>query len=577
MARKPTRGQTGGSKTSDRGGKRGGETQKPVTIDLTATEVGRAEPEPAKTAGDALRREEAAVKTSQAPQAAAGKPSRGSTSGAETAKASEAPLKSGPTGRADGRGARTAEQRSGAASQDSFQTGSSAKAETPDTGDAPKAAAPPRSGDMAAGPSVRTSVGMGTLIVAAAIGGFVALVAAAGLQRAGILENGADVSPMMATVDDLESRIGALETRAGRIASTSETARDNLAARLAAAESALANAGIPDLSPVIRQVEALAARLDMLEARTGETGPDVTAEALTGLRDTLAAAEGRISALESALAGGGTNRSVPDETQVSALSGRIEAETEAREALVVAVRDEYDVLAGRVANLEQANSDVTDRTVAMENRVGDLASALAAADPGPALEEIGAAASSATVAADRALNAALGVAPAVAALSLVDALETGRPFAAELDAANSLVPEVVVPESVRARAAEGLPELDRIAGDFQMLVPALVASEPDSQAPRGTFGRLVRGMQNIVEVRPAGPVGGEDPFAIISRIDDHLRNGNLEAALDEWDGLDAGRQALSQEWRDRAAAARDASRLAAMLRQTAMARLAAEN
>ncbi len=566
LARKPTGRQSEGRKTTTGAASRRGEKQKPVTIDLTATEVDRPAAAPAKTAGDAMRpaRSKAAADPAKGMDASQPKPGQAGKSadhaGKPSSKPAEASLKSGPT---------TRSPEAPTPSEPSEKPEAAKKTSAPSGGDRTQRAessetARPR--PEAPGQAPRSTPGIGALATAAVLGGLVALAGAYGLQRAGYLAT----APDSEAVTGLASRLDNVEARTNQIASAGAAARGDLSEKLTAAEQTLA-----------AQTDAIRTRMDALDAQIGGADSGGDAAALAGLQERLAASFDRIGALEEAVAdvasgaaaATGDARSGTNDTQIVALRDRIDALEAGRGAAIGALGDDMGALADRTETLSQAADALSGRVGAMESRIDDLETGLAAVDPGPALAEFGTTVAAASGTADRALNAAMGVAPAVAALSLVDALETGRPFVAELAAVAALVPDVAVPESLVAHASDGLPARARIVGGFQALVDDLLAEEPAEAEPPGAIGRLIRGMQNIVEVRPAGPVEGDDAFAIVSRIDDNLKAGNLDAALAEWERLDPDRKALSQSWRDLAAAERDAGILAASLRQAAVARL----
>jgi hypothetical protein len=72
--------------------------------------------------------------------------------------------------------------------------------------------------------------------------------------------------------------------------------------------------------------------------------------------------------------------------------------------------------------------------------------------------------------------------------------------------------------------------------------------------------------RGLVSIRPAGPVAGDDPPAIVSRMQAAVDKGDLATALDERDGLpDAGKEA-SASW---AAAAADRIKIDSLIDQVA--------
>ena len=58
---------------------------------------------------------------------------------------------------------------------------------------------------------------------------------------------------------------------------------------------------------------------------------------------------------------------------------------------------------------------------------------------------------------------------------------------------------------------------------------------------------LLSSALSVVKVRPVGNVEGDTPEAIIARIEDKLRNGDMKGAALEWNNLpDAGKAASAE-------------------------------
>ncbi len=560
MARKPTGGKTGGQQSASSAKARREQQRKPVTIDLTATEVEK----PAESAGKA--------------EAASAKPDVVRETAKEAAK--EAVAKTAAASSTQAKPSATAPQPANQSASNKSGADSSA---TPKPKEPPKekpAATAAANADKTKRPAPETSSrnSFGALLAAGIVGGAIVLAGGLIAMRLGLITPGQDTGAVAGQVSDLEAGLAALDGKAGTAADEASAAITDLTTRVDTAEQALAGAAasLPQLLDMPATISDLAARIDTLEAQQqGSAGGDPA---------NLADIQTRLAALESATAPAnatsGSTDTGPLQSVLAQLRDRVTTLETAPQTAVSGLRDESNALSGQVQSLAERNTALGEQVQALagkadthETRLASLATQLEASDPSATLAELGSTAAAAATDASRALNAAMGVAPAVAALSLVDALETGRPFTDELAAVGTLVPDIHVPEGLSARAETGLPAISRIADGFTALMPDILTEKQATEKPTGTVARLVKGMRAIVEVRPAGPVEGDGTFAIVSRIADNLAAGDLASALAQWDQLDDDAKALSQTWHNEAASLRDAKQLADQLRRNAMARL----
>jgi hypothetical protein len=257
---------------------------------------------------------------------------------------------------------------------------------------------------------------------------------------------------------------------------------------LAAAAPAASQAGEVDLSPVLEQIEGLASRL-------GET---------TGSLETLAA---RVATLE--------DRPI--------LSGDIDADTAA--ALEAASRLEAELIAEREAAAQRAEA----------LQAAEAAAAEAEAAAAAAIAEAEAAAAAATARAEA--DAALG--------QVQVALETGAPYA---DALAALDAVVEVPEGLSAAADTGVQTLESLQAAFPPLARAALPVALQETAGEAMSDRLGAFVMGQIGGRSVEPREGDDPDAVLSRIEAAVRSGDLSAALGELPALPAGAQAELAEW-----------------------------
>jgi len=221
-------------------------------------------------------------------------------------------------------------------------------------------------------------------------------------------------------------------------------------------------------------------------------------------------------------------------------------------------------LANRLSSAENATKAFADNIGSLNSRVDDLAAAVrelrnvtpvdkseleALAARIAALEKTAAAieadlAKRATVASDRAMRYALATA------ALRTAVERGDPFAAELAAARPLAPDNAL-SGLEPFAASGVPSNTALAQELSALVPALRRAADSVPPEGGFFDRLKANAGRLVRIRRADEVPGDDPAAVITRIDLKAANADVSGALIELAKLPAPVRAPAQPWIDK--------------------------
>jgi hypothetical protein len=167
---------------------------------------------------------------------------------------------------------------------------------------------------------------------------------------------------------------------------------------------------------------------------------------------------------------------------------------------------------------------------------------------------------------------ALAIGPAVAADALAEALQSGRPFARELDALRGLGFDENALAELEPHAAAGLPTLAALRASFEAAAEAIDLRPPVPEET-GTVERLLQSARGLVEVRPVNPVAGDEPAAVVARIRGALDAGDLATALAEWNALPEDANAKTADWARAAEARHAADALVARLRGQALSRL----
>ena len=148
------------------------------------------------------------------------------------------------------------------------------------------------------------------------------------------------------------------------------------------------------------------------------------------------------------------------------------------------------------------------------------------------------------------------------ATALNNAVERGRPFVSELEAAKQLADAKAL-APLDSFATSGIPSTETLARELAQVLPA-VAKAVGATGRDGSFlERLQANAGKIVRVRPIDDVAGDDPAAILSRVEARTAQADVAGALAELGKLPDAARAPAQAWIARARArnaAIDASR-----------------
>jgi len=147
------------------------------------------------------------------------------------------------------------------------------------------------------------------------------------------------------------------------------------------------------------------------------------------------------------------------------------------------------------------------------------------------------------------------------------ALETGRPFATELETLAALGADPALVESLRPYAETGLPQPAALAAQFDQALAALPGEAP-APAASGAVDRLLASARGLVEVRRAGA-----PAALARAAEDvraRLAAGDPSGALEAWGALPQDAQAATRSFADALRARIDAEAALETLRETAL-------
>ena len=290
--------------------------------------------------------------------------------------------------------------------------------------------------------------------------------------------------------------------------------------RLARVENQLRDAAAkpPLIASDSKAVDELSGRVARLETVIATPRPPVTDPALANRIATL---EGDLKALGERV--GVLGRRNDD---IAAIAGEARTRADAAAAAVAELKKtpagapavqpaEIEALTNRIAALERAAK-------AMEAQLGAHAS-----------HESGT---------DRSLRLV------VVASTLNAAVERGTPLAAELAAAKAAASDPKVLAALEPFAASGVPGTAMLARELTALVPALAKTVGTAPRESGILDRLKANAERIVRVRPIDEVTGDDPVAVVRRIEIRAEQGNLNGAMAEVAKLPEPARALTKEW-----------------------------
>lgn len=128
--------------------------------------------------------------------------------------------------------------------------------------------------------------------------------------------------------------------------------------------------------------------------------------------------------------------------------------------------------------------------------------------------------------------------------ALARAIESGSPYRAELARAEALAPDSPAIARLRVDAADGAPTLAALKSRFPAGMRRALAADAGKNG--GLVGRFSSGLADLISVRPAGPVKGASPRAVLSRAEAAFAADDLDGALSELRALTGpAREALA--------------------------------
>ena len=138
---------------------------------------------------------------------------------------------------------------------------------------------------------------------------------------------------------------------------------------------------------------------------------------------------------------------------------------------------------------------------------------------------------------------------ALACLALQESVTRGAPYAAELSAVKTLGGDDRALAALAPFAASGVPSGATMAAELRALRAKLAAAAgADTPRPVGFVARLEASAARLVRIRPVGEPAGDEPSAILARLDTRLARDDVDGAAAELRKLPDQARAVAAPW-----------------------------
>lgn len=141
------------------------------------------------------------------------------------------------------------------------------------------------------------------------------------------------------------------------------------------------------------------------------------------------------------------------------------------------------------------------------------------------------------------------VSKAIAATYLKAAVDRGDPFLTELETFAALSPDDPAVAELKAMASTGVKSKAALSAGFDDMAKAALEAVNQPLQGEGLTDRLLASARSLISVRPVGNVEGSDAGAILARMEERLKNGDIKGAALEWEGLPETARKASEGFR----------------------------
>jgi hypothetical protein len=141
------------------------------------------------------------------------------------------------------------------------------------------------------------------------------------------------------------------------------------------------------------------------------------------------------------------------------------------------------------------------------------------------------------------------VARALAAAALKAATERGGGFSAELQTFASVAADDPAIKNLQPYAERGVPSRAELVRRFPAAANVMIDAAYQSQPGESITDRLLSSAMRVVKIRSVGEAQGDTPNAIVARMEERVKNGDLAAAVSEWNSLPEASKKVSADYK----------------------------
>ena len=335
-------------------------------------------------------------------------------------------------------------------------------------------------------------------------------------------------------------------------------------------------------------------------------GDGVTAEAANANKQAIADLADKVDALESSegnqpdMQGAIGKAMAPLDARLSGLEQEVAAQAESGGQGGGASTEAVDKLASRLDALEKQNAELKDTiteankaAVAAQNRVGEMQTQLPSAGIDDKVARLDAMIGKLNAELDKlepqlqqmetriaALekksddpDAAQRAALALALANLSRAIEGAGPFKTELETVSSFLPKEEMPAALEDAAANGVPTRASLKDRFEPLIEKILDAERRA-GDTTIWDRFLANAASLVTVRRTGEISGDSTEAVVARMEEKLKEGDLAGAVAQGEALKGAAAEAAAPWMADARKRLDAEKLVRELTARVTARLA---
>lgn len=357
------------------------------------------------------------------------------------------------------------------------------------------------------------------------------------------------VEALSKRIAQMEESAGAIRDSSGEDRKTAETLRADVDVlteglseirRFMSSGSAGEGAALATLSDTVQQVQEdvstlrgslegdLAGRLNALESGEGQKAQLETA--LKEIEERLASLDGRINTAAeaaNAAAKAATEGDTVASSTISALSERVDTLGTAMEKSgqrAATIETGLAEARNGIGGVETSVKQITERLAALDTRIAEIETVIG----GPGAREM--------------------ASRAVAVSLLKSSVDSGRSYVTELAAVRKALPEDTDLTALEAGAETGIPRITQLVSRFPEVAREMAGTLEKVETGNSVVDKFLNNARSLVSVRATGEVTGGGPMAAIGRMEAHVREGDLDTALEIYETLPDGTQAAGKEW-----------------------------